>query len=169
MRILGRYQEALILIGGWVPYLILEEHKKENDPFVHVGSIDINWVINPLMIGRDNYATIRELLADSGWNRSDKSEFTYERAIIGDDGEERTITTDFLTPRRKEVSSKKRHEELQTGFKARNLDSATIAIQHNTLRAMYGTLPNGAQTRVNFNMLDVVGCIGTKCMAMGDR
>jgi hypothetical protein len=112
VRILGRYGESLILIGGWVPYLILEEYQKKDDPFTHIGSIDIDWVVDPLKIGPEHYSTIRELLVEAGWKRSEKSEFTYERGITGDDGLERTITTDFLTPRREGVKTKKRHEEV---------------------------------------------------------
>lgn len=34
---------------------------------------------------------------------------------------------------------------------------------------MKGEMPNGAMTEVDFKMLDVVGCIGTKGIALGNR
>ncbi len=34
---------------------------------------------------------------------------------------------------------------------------------------MRGEMPNGAMTEIDFKMLDVVGCLGTKGIALGDR
>jgi hypothetical protein len=66
MTILGAYREALVLIGGWAPYLILERF---GDPagaaaFAHVGSIDIDFVVDPAIIDTAHYGTIVERLTE---------------------------------------------------------------------------------------------------------
>lgn len=58
---------------------------------------------------------------------------------------------------------------VQKNQNARILDSASLAFDHNIVRTLNGLLPNNAETRVTFKMSDVVGCIGTKSIALGNR
>ena len=44
-----------------------------------------------------------------------------------------------------------------------------LAFNHSYSRKVTGLLPNSAETQVSFRMLDVVGCIGTKSIALGNR
>jgi len=37
---LQSYKGAMILIGGWVPYLLLKSHQRADNQFRHVGSLD---------------------------------------------------------------------------------------------------------------------------------
>lgn len=46
MTVLGAYRDALVLIGGWAPYLILETFGEPGE-FAHIGSIDIDFVVDP--------------------------------------------------------------------------------------------------------------------------
>jgi hypothetical protein len=41
MTILGSYKNNIILIGGWVPYFILDKKGKD-----HIGSIDIDLALD---------------------------------------------------------------------------------------------------------------------------
>ena len=43
---LRAYRDALVLIGGWVPYLLLQKHRLLEKPFDHVGSIDIDLAVD---------------------------------------------------------------------------------------------------------------------------
>jgi hypothetical protein len=91
MTTLGAYRDALVLIGGWAPYLILErfgEREQESfnagvafdaevtfGRFVHVGSIDIDLVVDPALVDAEQYATIVELLLDRGYESAPESLF----------------------------------------------------------------------------------------------
>ena len=46
---------------------------------------------------------------------------------------------------------------------------AELGLEHNYWYHMKGEMNNGAVTEFSFKMLDVVGCIGTKGIALGDR
>jgi hypothetical protein len=41
-QILGAYRDALVLVGGWVPELLLPHAKPP-----HTGSIDVDLLLNP--------------------------------------------------------------------------------------------------------------------------
>lgn len=64
MTALRAYRDALILVGGWVPYLLLEKHRLPNNPFLHIGSIDIDVAVDPAKLTEQQYATIMELLEE---------------------------------------------------------------------------------------------------------
>ena len=55
-RSLRKYNEAMILVGGWAPYFILETCAGEGYLHDHIGSIDIDIAINPQLVSEDEYA-----------------------------------------------------------------------------------------------------------------
>ena len=169
MRTLRPYKAAIVLIGGWVPYLLLESHKTPEDTFRHVGSIDIDLIVDPDIVDNNEYQTIVELIGQSGWNQAPGKQFTFERAVRGKDSVVRNITVDFLTLQKKDKGQKHRHRDVQSDLRARIMLGAELGLSHNNWYLMKGEMPNGAKTEVEFKMLDVVGCIGTKGIALGDR
>lgn len=97
MTVLGSYRDALVLIGGWVPSIILETFGEPGQEafdanvafaaavtdakFIHVGSIDIDLVVDPSIIDEERYATIVELLLDHGYEPVADSRYQFERMI----------------------------------------------------------------------------------------
>ncbi len=169
IRTLRPYKEAIVLVGGWVPYLLLESHKAPEDAFRHVGSIDIDLIVDPNRVSDDEYQTIVELIGETGWEQVPGKLFTFERKIRGKDAVDRDITVDFLTPQQKSEGRGHRHRGVQSDLRARTMVGAELGLQHNFLYRMKGEMPNGVETEIDFKMLDVVGCIGTKGIALGDR
>ena len=96
-------------------------------------------------------------------------QFTFERKIRGEDAVVRDITVDFLTPQQKSEGREHRHRGVQSDLRARTMVGAELGLVHNYWYRMKGEMPNGAMTEIDFKMLDVVGCIGTKGIALGDR
>ena len=58
MIALGSYREGLVLVGGWVPYLLLKEYQPSDVDFRHVGSKDIDIAVNPKLVNEKGYALI---------------------------------------------------------------------------------------------------------------
>lgn len=50
---LRSFSDALVLVGGWVPYFLLRDHRASDSDFEHVGSIDIDLVVDHDKIGSD--------------------------------------------------------------------------------------------------------------------
>lgn len=168
-RTLRHYSDALVLVGGWVPYLLLAEHRREGDEFAHVGSIDIDLVVDPGGIGEDEYRTMVELIRDVGWRAVAGKRFSYERTVPCQDGTTRDIQVDFLTIPPERTGRVHRHRPIQPDLQARTMHGAELATIHRAQRRICGTLPGGAETEVEVLMLDVVGCLGTKGIALGER
>lgn len=152
---LGSYRDALVLIGGWEPYLILEvfgDDDTSETAFLHVGSIDIDFVVDPTIIDAERYATLVELLADRGDEPVADSRYQFERTMRSPRrGAPHAIRVDFLTPRSLAGQGRKhRHRAVQRDLQARTLGGAEVALTHWFWYDLEATLPDGGQayTRV---------------------
>lgn len=184
MTILGTYRDAPVLIGGWAPYLILEQRGEQGAfqadafqgdafqvGFVHVGSIDIDFVVDPSLVDDDQYATIVELLEDRGYKPCAESKYQFEKTIRSShDGQAYVIRVDFLTPRPLRGQGRsRRHRQVQRDLRARTLEGAQVALTHWFWYELEAQLPDGAQTRVRLKVADIVGALALKGLAIGDR
>jgi len=61
-HLLGEYRDNIVLIGGWVPELLIPQ-----EPRPHVGSMDIDLALNHLKIQEEGYKLIEELLTSRGY------------------------------------------------------------------------------------------------------
>lgn len=168
---LNRYRDALILVGGWVPYLLLDIKKEGGSTFQHVGSIDIDLVVNPAEIGPDEYASIVDILTKRGWNpKGGDSLFSYLKKIKSPvDDIDQIIQVDFLAARPQGMKGNHRHVDVQQKLRARMLDSAPLAISHNCKVPIKGKLPDNGEVEREIAMADIVGCIGMKGVVLGER
>ncbi len=168
---LKRYTDALVLIGGWVPYFILQQYGEEQTELTHVGSIDVDLVIDPDVVTEDEYATIAELLLDRGYHPSREILYQFSRTVTSpSSGKHYVIGIDFLTPRPPRGQGRgHRHRPIQPGLKARTLDGAEIALRHNFPVQIAGLLPGNGWTEVVINVADVVACLALKGIALGER
>lgn len=169
MTALVSYREALVLVGGWVPYFLLERYKKEDNPFRHVGSIDLDIAIDPAIIDSERYATIVEIIDQRGYEpRTDRKgnviDFSFNR-ILSIDGEEYVISVDFLTAQVKGH----RHREVQQDLRARTMRGCSLVFKHFFEYELKGKLPEDGEISSKIKIADIVGCIATKGIALGER
>lgn len=167
MTLLKGYSKNIVLVGGWVPYFLLQKFQKDKE-FKHIGSNDIDLVIDPELIKSGVYESIVKIIEKNGYSqRNDELgnpiEFSFERKI-----NDKEIRVDFLStayPKK----SKKRHRVVQPDLKARTLKGARIVLKHNYEEEAEGNLPNGAHVKVKIKIADVVGCLTAKALALGGR
>jgi len=65
VHLLGEYRDHIVIIGGWVPYLLLP---KQKDSFI--GSMDVDLALNHQSLQEEGYKTIQELLLAGAMNRA---------------------------------------------------------------------------------------------------
>ena len=76
-HLLGEYRDNIVLIGGWVPELLIPQ-----EPRPHVGSMDIDLALNHLKIQDEGYKLIEELLTSRGYYREEeKQPFIFFRDV----------------------------------------------------------------------------------------
>lgn len=175
MTILRSYREALVLVGGWVPYFLLEESRCPGGRFDHVGSIDIDLAIDPEKLGESQYATIVELLRQRGYgSASDRLGHpipnSFQRTIESPiDKKPYSIQIDFLTHEKDPRQGKHRNLPIQNELLARKTKGCEAALRHKMTLKLTGVLPSGGEISMPIQMADVTGCLAMKGIVLGER
>ena len=165
---LASYRDSLVLVGGWVPYLLVREHGRGD--FAHVGSIDIDLAVDPEGVDRDGYATIVELLEDRGYTgrlsrTGEPLPFSFARTVRWE-GRTYSIQVDLLTSGEE---GRRRHRHVQPDLPARIAKGCGLAFRHNRLMSIESVLPGGGRAECEVRCLDIAGCIGMKGIVLGER
>lgn len=173
MATLRAYREALVLVGGWVPYFLLAREQPPDDPFVHVGSIDIDLAVDPAKVREPEYATIVDLLKERGFRaaadqRGAKIPHSLERTVPSPATHKPyPIRIDFLTPLDATTSS--RHVPVQDDLMARKVRGCEAAFAYHTVFELTGVLPEGGELTVPVRMADVAAILTMKGIVVGER
>lgn len=162
MTILGEYRESIVLIGGWVPYFLIERKKHE-----HVGSLDIDAAFNFNTISLETYNTILGLLKNRGY-REGNQPFIFHRIIKVETGIEVTVEIDLLAGEYGGTSKSHRTQKIQD-VRARKARGCDLVFEHNFLSTVTAKMPDQATNRLTIKIADVVPFLVMKGMALWDR
>jgi len=88
-RLLSEFSDSIVIVGGWVPELIVPQDIKP-----HIGSIDVDLELNHLTIFATSYKTILGLLIERGYKQG-RQPFTFYREV-NIAGQEVIVQVDFL-------------------------------------------------------------------------
>lgn len=95
-HLLGEYRNDIVLVGGWVPELLLPNSKEP-----HVGSTDVDLALNHKQLQEAGYRTIYELLLGRGY-RQGKQPFIFHRMVDLKDGNKVEVQVIAMKERLKE-------------------------------------------------------------------
>jgi hypothetical protein len=167
-RGLHKYNNAIVLIGGWVPYFILEKYGGESYNHDHIGSIDIDIAINTDSISKEEYKTMEAIVLDLGYEQRRDGErnpvpFVFEKASSDD---KFTIEVDFVGSYYGNEGH--RHHRV-SGLLARKCHGVDIAFDHYFEENIKGTFPAGGKTEEVIKIADIVGSLTMKGIVLGER
>jgi hypothetical protein len=162
MHLLGEYREDIVLIGGWVPELLLPQGKRR-----HVGSMDIDLALNHLKI-QDGYKRIEELLRYRGYyQEKGRQPFIFFRDVpVG--GETVTVQVDLLSGEYEGTGKGRRHQAVQE-LKTRKVRGCDIAFEMVEEVSIEGEIPGGGLDRVTIRVASIVPFFVMKGMALDER
>ena len=161
VHLLGEYRDDVVLIGGWVPELLLPQ-----EPRPHVGSIDIDLALDHRKIHDEGYKLIEELLKSRGYYQG-KQPFIFMRDVpVGD--RVITVQVDLLSGEYEGTARGHRHQVVQ-GLKARKVRGCDLAFDMTREVAVEGELPGGGADRVTVRVASFVPFFVMKGMALDER
>jgi hypothetical protein len=145
MTVLGRHREHLVLVGGWVPLLLMPECK-------HIGSIDVDLAIDSRGIPRHLYETIGNDLRRAGYRTTDLPN-RFERDV-GVAGKHLSVRLDLITGEYGHAPDCGTHELIQgmPVWRSRGVD---VALDHAIEVSVSGTLPDGGENEVRIRVAAV--------------
>jgi len=92
-QVLASFHDAVVVVGGWVPDLLLRNSKSE-----HIGSVDVDLALDAAKLGDGRYAELLKLLLDTGRYEKGEKDFQLVTTVDLNDGEVPVrVEVDFLS------------------------------------------------------------------------
>jgi hypothetical protein len=163
-QILGSFQGKFTVIGGAVPWLLLD-----NQEMPHVGSMDVDLSLDATALGDGEYANLVEALLGQGYEqKKGLRRFQLVRQVNPNDGGPPIdVIVDFLMPRDAEIV--KNSPPLIADFAVQKADGADLALRFYQLVAVDGPMPEGGRNRVEIAVCSIPALIAMKGHALHGR
>ncbi len=164
---LGSYEGKFAVIGGAVPWLLLDE---AND-MRHIGTLDIDLSLNADALAKDDeYAGLVEALHAQGYvHRGDDGKaFQMERTYDPNDGGgEIKVIVDFLRPY--DAVLEKNKPPITPGFATQRAFGADLATSFFEMVALEGAMPRGGTNKVMIAVASIPALLAMKGYAIHRR
>jgi len=168
------YRNQIVLVGGWVPYFLLEKYTPSGSGYdQHVGSLDIDIALDAFSIPTDAYKTILEILREREfYHRKDNLgkdiPASFLKKVIFGDGDEIEVQIDFLAPEYDGAPKKRRHQVIQDML-ARKGRGTDIVFDQTEIIRLSGPISTGANIELDIKVANVTACFVMKGIAIGER
>lgn len=160
-RLLGEYQEGIVIVGGWVPQLLFSHAPRQ-----HIGSLDVDVALDHQILRQVGYKTIMQLLLARGYRQGEQPFIFYRKVELA--GKSFDVEVDFLAGEYAGTARSHRTQRVQDmrPRKARGCDLAVRLAAETTLS---GTLPSGARDTATLRVASIVPFLVMKAMALAGR
>jgi hypothetical protein len=162
MTLLGEFKASIVLVGGWVPYFLIEERKQE-----HTGSLDIDVALDFKTISSETYSTILELLKERGYEETEQP-YVFNRTVETESGGQVTVKINLLAGEYGGTSKSHRTQKVQD-VRARKARGCDLAFDQNFSVTLFSRMPDGAKNEVTIRIAEIVPFLVMKGMALWDR
>ncbi|MFN2375880.1 MAG: nucleotidyl transferase AbiEii/AbiGii toxin family protein [Candidatus Binatia bacterium] len=162
-QVLASFADCLVLVGGWIPDLLLPD----TDP-PHVGSIDVDFVLDAARLNDGRYAALVTLLLETGRYRAGEKTFQLVVDVDLEDGEPPLqVEVDFLAP--DDVKTEKNNPKLIGDFRVLKVESAREAFRNPQSLRLSGRNVRGAENTVVLQVVSIADFLVMKAHAIGRR
>jgi predicted nucleotidyltransferase len=161
-HILGEYRNDMVIVGGWVPELLLPKAKPK-----HTGSLDVDLALDHTKLDEERYATILETITAKGYRKGEKG-FQYVRTVSVD-GRDLDVLVEFLAAEYEWPKRKKGKTKRTDGFRILKARGCDLAFDHPETIQLDGKLPDGVRDSVTVQVASIVSFLVMKGMALVGR
>ena len=163
-QILGSYRGKFVVIGGAVPWLLLDEADER-----HIGTLDADLCLAPEALGDGEYADLVESLLQAGYRQRRRlRRFQLVRTVPAlDGGPAIDVVIDFLMPRHAEIE--KNTPPLIRNFAVQRADGADLALQFPETISIEAQMPEDGRNRVQIAAASIAALLAMKGYAIKNR
>ena len=162
-QVLSSFQDCLVLIGGWVPDLLIPEAEES-----HTGSIDVDFAIDASKLRKGRYAEMLGLLLKTRRYRPGLQSFQLITDVDLEDGETVIqVELDFLAP--KSVRLDKNRPKLLENFRVLQAVGCEVAFRAPVAVRVSGQMITGAGNTVTILVASVADALVMKALALQNR
>ena len=139
-QVLGEFRGKFVVIGGAVPWLLLNEPEMP-----HIGTQDVDLSLDAEALGDGEYVNLVTSLQTQGYKQRDNlSSFQLVRTVPArDGGPDIDIVVDFLMPRDAKIA--KNNPPFTSNFAVQRAHGADLALKFYQMIAIEGEMPDGGK------------------------
>jgi hypothetical protein len=160
-HLLGEYQDGIVIVGGWVPQLLLRQASRR-----HIGSLDVDIALDYRILREVGYKTILQLLLLRGYRQGEQPFIFYRTVQLGEKSFE--VEVDFLAGEYAGAACGHRTQKVQD-MRPRKARGCDLAVRLATEATLSGTLPGGGQDTATVRVASIVPFLVMKAMALAGR
>lgn len=158
-NLLRDYQNDILVIGGWVPDLLFPYKQ-------HIGSIDVDILLNHRNLVEASYATIKNMLIKNGYVPHSEKYFTFIRKV-SIEGQEYDVDLDILAGKYGGTDEGKLSQHIQ-GVKALKATGGNFAFEIPAIEVVvHAERPDGAKDSAHIRVISLVAFLVMKAAALG--
>jgi len=163
-QILGSFRGKFAIVGGSVPWLLLEDSEME-----HVGTIDVDLNLDAEALQNGEYADLIKSLMSHQYRQTEETkDFQLQRIVPArDGGEDIDVRVDFLMPASADI--KKNKPKFIENFRVQRADGADLATQFHQFAAVEAEMPDGGRNRVEIAVCSIPVLLAMKGYALQNR
>lgn len=162
-QVLAAFQDCLVLVGGWVPDLLIPDAEEK-----HVGSIDVDLALDAEKLASGRYAEMLKLLLDTRRYKPGAQPFQFVTAVDLGDGELPVqVEVEFLAPNGTKL--KKNKPQRLPGFRVLQADGCAAAFHAPEQVVISGRAVGGAKNKVRISVASLPDFLIMKSMALAGR
>ncbi|MDX2227728.1 MAG: nucleotidyl transferase AbiEii/AbiGii toxin family protein [Verrucomicrobiae bacterium] len=162
-QVLADFVDCLVIVGGWTPDLLLPD---ADEP--HVGSIDVDIVLDAAKLNDGRYAELIQLLLDTKRYRTGEKNFQLVVEVDLKDSEQPVqVEVEFLAP--KDVKLKKNRPKQLADFRVLQVEAASEALHNPEELMIPGQNVRGATNTVRLRVASLADFLVMKAHAIGGR
>jgi len=163
-QVLGNYRGKFAVIGGAVPWLLLNQ-----SDMPHIGTLDVDLTLDAEALGDGEYAQLVESLLRQGYRQGERlRRFQLVRTVPARDGGAGIdVIVDFLRPQDAPIA--KNTPPLVADFAVQRADGADLALRFHQMVAIDGDMPDGGSNRVQIAVASIPALLAMKGYAIANR
>lgn len=159
MNILSEYRDDMLIVGGWVPDLLFPGQD-------HVGSIDVDMLLNHLELQDSAYENIERVLLRNGYRKHPQNFFSFVKDVVVD-GQKYEVDLDILASMYGGTADDKRSQHIQ-GLKALKATGGNFAFEVEAKEIeIEAKRPDGALDFGKARVISIVPYLVMKTAALG--
>jgi hypothetical protein len=162
-QVLGSFEDSLVVVGGWVPDLLMEAVEE-----THVGSIDVDLALDAEKLADGRYAELLKTLLNTRRYKQAEEPFKLYAEVDLEDGQPPVrVDVDFL--KSPDARTKKNKPKFTNNFRPLDASGCGAAFENPELVVISGKMIKGNTNRVRFLVASIADFLIMKSHALANR
>lgn len=162
-QVLGSFEDSLVVVGGWVPDLLLEKSEE-----AHVGSIDVDLALDAEKLADGRYAELLKILLNTRRYKQAEEPFKLYADVDLEDGQPPVrVDVDFL--KSPDARTKRNKPKFTNNFRPLDASGCSAAFENPELVVITGKMIKGNTNRVRFLVASIADFLIMKSYALANR